>query len=84
MPRSGIRSLTTAWCGRGEIWIAFPGTSSQAWVQARVLRPPIFMAQEPHTPSRQERRNARVESMVFLMWMMTSSTIGPHWSTATS
>ena len=82
--RSGTRSLITGWCGRGLMFSVLPGTSAQAWVQARVLRPPMFMAQEPHTPSRQERRNARVGSMVFLMWMMASSTIGPQWSTSTS
>ena len=29
-----------------------------ALVQASVLAPPMFMAHEPHTPSRQERRKA--------------------------
>ena len=64
--------------------ISRPGTSSQPWVQARVLRPPMFMAQEPQTPSRHDRRNVSVLSMVFLMWISTSSTIGPQASTSTS
>ena len=82
--RSGIRSLTTGWCGSGLMEISRPGTSSQACVQASVLRPPMFMAQEPQTPSRHERRKASVGSSVFLMWMMASSTIGPQLSTSTS
>ncbi len=84
MERSGIRSLITGWCGKGAIWISRPGTSSQPWVQASVLRPPMFIAHEPQTPSRHERRNASVGSMVFLMWMSTSRSIGPHASTSTS
>ena len=58
--------------------------SSIAWVQASVLRPPMFMAQDPHTPSRHDLRKASVGSIVFLMWIMASSTIGPQLSTSTS
>ncbi len=76
--------MTTGWFGSGATSTASPGTSSQPWVQASVLRPPMFIAQEPQTPSRHERRNARVGSMVFLMWISASSTIGPHSSTFTS
>ena len=76
--------MTTGWLGSGATCTASPGTSSQPCVQASVLRPPMFIAHEPQTPSRQERRNARVESMVFLMWISTSSTIGPQSSTFTS
>ena len=52
-----------------------------AWidlVQASVFWPSIFMAQEPQTPSRQERRNVSVGSMWFLIQIRPSSTIGPH------
>jgi hypothetical protein len=38
-----------------------------ALVQASVLVPSMFIAQEPHTPSRQERRKVKVGSMSFLM-----------------
>ena len=55
--------------------------SSQPLVQARVLRPSMFMEHEPQMPSRHERRKARVGSMVFLMWIRASSSIGP-WSSA--
>ena len=81
---SGTRSLTTGMCGSGLMATSLPGTSSQPWVQARVLRPPMFMAQEPQTPSRHDRRKASVGSMVFLMWISTSRTIGPQASTSTS
>lgn len=68
----------------GLIWQAEPCVSSWPWVQARVLRPPMFIAQDPHTPSRHERRKARVGSTSFLMWIRTSRTIGPQASTSTS
>src|SRR4029077_6950180 len=38
----------------------------------------MFMAQEPHTPSRQERRKVSVGSMWFLIQIRPSSTIGPQ------
>ena len=53
--------------------------SSQPLVQARALRPSMFIEQEPQMPSRHDRRNDRVGSMVFLMWISASSSIGP-WS----
>ena len=49
-----------------------------ALVQASVLPPAIFMAQEPQTPSRQERRKVSVGSISFLILMSASSTIGPQ------
>ena len=70
-------------CGSGEM-VMSPENSSQPLVQARVLRPPMFMAHEPQMPSRHERRNDRVGSIVFLMWIRASRTIGPWSSTATS
>ena len=54
-------------CGSGLIVMTPPGRSSKPLVQAMVLRPAMFIAQEPHTPSRQERRKASVGSMLFLM-----------------
>ena len=47
-------------------------------VQASVLVPSIFIEQEPHTPSRQERRKVRVASMLFLIQSSASRIIGPH------
>ena len=55
-----------------------PDTSAMSLVQASVLVPSMFMAQEPHTPSRQERRNVSVGSMWFLIQIRPSSTIGPQ------
>ena len=52
------------------------------FVQAKVLVPSMFMAQEPHTPSRQERRKVRVESTSFLILISASRTIGPQSSTS--
>ena len=52
-------------------------------MQARVLVPSMFMAQEPHTPSRQERRKVSVESISFLILMSASRTMGPQASTST-
>src|SRR5215472_13235515 len=52
--------------------------STIALVQARVLTPSMFMAQEPHTPSRQERRKVSVVSISFLILISASRTIGPQ------
>ena len=49
--------------------------SSHPLVQARLLRPSMFIEQEP--PSRQDRRKVRVGSISFLMWIRASSSIGP-------
>jgi hypothetical protein len=46
--------------------------------QARPFWPFMFMAQEPQMPSRQERRKVRVGSCSFLIFMSTSSIMGPH------
>jgi len=51
--------------------------SSQPLVQARVLRPSMFIEQEPQIPSRHDLRNDRVGSISFLMWIRASSSIGP-------
>src|SRR3546814_18823478 len=53
-------------------------------VQASVLVPSIFIAQEPQTPSRQERRKVSVGSLSFLILMRASRTIGPQPSRSTS
>src|ERR1700738_3928942 len=47
-------------------------------MQARVLTPSMFIAQEPHTPSRQERRKVNVVSVSFLILIKASRTIGPQ------
>jgi hypothetical protein len=44
--------------------------------QANVFTPSIFIAQEPHTPLRQERRNDRVGSIWSLILTKASRTIG--------
>ena len=52
--------------------------SSIALVQASVLRPSMFIEQEPQMPSRQERRKVRVLSTSLLILISASRTIGPH------
>ena len=47
-------------------------------MQARVLTPPMFMAQDPQMPSRHERLNVRVGSISFLILIKASKIIGPH------
>ena len=53
-------------------------------VQASVLVPSMFMAQEPQMPSRQERRKVSVGSISFLILISASRTIGPQVSRSTS
>ena len=48
-----------------------------------MLVPPIFIEQEPHTPSRQERRKVSVGSTLFLIQISPSRTIGPQSSMST-
>ena len=43
----------------------------------------MFIAQEPHTPSRQERRKASVELILDLIQISASNTIGPQSSRST-
>ena len=61
-------------------WLWFLGTLVPVigLVQASQLLPSIFIAQDPHTPSRQERRKVSVVSISFLILIRASSTIGPH------
>lgn len=47
-------------------------------IHANVFVPPIFIAQDPQIPSRQERRNVKVGSISFLILISASKTIGPH------
>src|SRR5438128_6773002 len=47
-------------------------------MQARVLTPSMFIAQEPHTPSRQDRRKVNVVSISFLILIKASKIIGPQ------
>ena len=60
-----------------------PLISPIALVQASVLVPSIFMAQEPQMPSRQERRKVSVASTLVLIQISASSTIGPQSSVST-
>jgi hypothetical protein len=53
-------------------------------VQASVLVPSMFIAQEPQMPSRQERRKVSVGSILFLILISASSTIGPQSSRSMS
>jgi hypothetical protein len=46
-------------------------------MQARVLTPPMFMAQDPQMPSLQDRRKVKVGSTSFLIFTKASNTIGP-------
>jgi hypothetical protein len=52
-------------------------------VQASVLVPSIFIEQEPQTPSRQERRKVSVGSILDLIQIRASSTIGAQSSVST-
>ena len=45
--------------------------------------PSMFIAQEPQMPSRQERRKVSVGSILFLIQISASSTIGPQSSMST-
>jgi len=49
-------------------------------VQASVLVPSMFIAHDPHTPSRHERRKVSVGSVSFLILISASRTIGAVWS----
>lgn len=53
-------------------------------IQAKVLMPPMFMAQDPQIPSRHERLKVTVGSISFLILIKASSTIGPHEFKSTS
>ena len=53
-------------------------------IQANVLEPPMFMAQEPQIPSRHERRKVRVGSISFLILIRASRTMGPQLFMSTS
>ena len=61
-----------------------PFTSAMNLVQASVLVPSMFIAHEPHTPSRQERRKVSELSISFLILISASRTIGPQVSMSTS
>lgn len=47
-------------------------------MHARVLTPPIFIAQDPHIPSLQDLLNVKVGSISFLILIKASRTMGPH------
>ena len=60
-----------------------PLISSMPQVQASVLTPSMFIAHEPHTPSRHERRKVSVGSTLFLIQISASRTIGGQSSVST-
>jgi hypothetical protein len=66
-------------CGSGVICTS-PLMSSIAVVQARPLRPSMFIEHDPQIPSRHERRKVSVGSISFLILISASRTIGPHLS----
>ena len=74
---SGTRSLSTYMCGRGYTLVASLSLGMKVR-HARPFCPFMFMAQEPQMPSRQERRKVRVGSCSFLIFISTSSIMGPH------
>ena len=47
-------------------------------MHARVFVPPIFIAQDPQIPSRQDRRKVKVGSISFFILIKASKTMGPH------
>ena len=53
-------------------------------MQARVLMPPIFIAQDPQIPSRQDLLKVSVGSISFLILIRASKTIGPQAFKSTS
>ncbi len=53
-------------------------------MQAKVFVPPMFIAQEPQIPSRQDLRNVKVGSTSFLILINASRTIGPQAFKSTS
>jgi hypothetical protein len=67
---------------RVDARLTVPLKSSMPLVQASVLVPSMFMAQEPQMPSRQERRSVSVGSILFLIQSSASRTIGPQSSTS--
>lgn len=77
---TGTKSFTTNMCGKGNTLVTFEASLIFA-IQANVLVPSIFIAQEPQIPSRQERLNVRVESSSFLILIKASNTIGPQLKT---
>ena len=52
-------------------------------MQASVLIPSMFIAQDPQIPSRHERRKVSVGSISFLILISASRTIGPQLSMST-
>src|SRR5258708_30564398 len=71
-------------CGSGVIRLVPFLRLSIGVRHANVLTPAIFIAQEPQTPSRQDRRNDNVGSIWSLILTNASRTIGPQWSRSMS
>ena len=65
-------------CGSGVIRLVPFLRLSMGVRQANVLVPSMFIAQEPQTPSRQDRRNDSVGSIWSLILTKASRTIGPQ------
>ncbi|MNL62369.1 hypothetical protein D3C87_1863870 [compost metagenome] len=81
---STIRSRTTGRPGSGRSTMR-SGSSRMFVRQARPFLPLMFIASEPHTPSRHERRRARLSSTSFLMRTSASSSIlSVGWSSTSS
>ena len=73
-----MRSLSTVMCGAGVIRLVPFFKSSIGVGQASRFLPSMFIAQEPQTPSRQDRRNDSVGSIWSLIVARASRTIGPQ------
>ncbi|MNT12152.1 hypothetical protein D3C72_1470700 [compost metagenome] len=69
---STIRSRTTGRPGSGRSTMR-SGSSRMFVRQARPFLPLMFIASEPHTPSRHERRNEMVSSSFFSLTSASSS-----------
>ena len=69
---STIRSRTTGSPGKGRS-VTFSGRSAILVMHARPFLPLMFIASEPHTPSRQERRNESESSCAFRRTSASSS-----------
>lgn len=58
--------------------VSFAGLVSILVKQARPLQPLMFIAHDPHIPSRQDLLNVSDGSISFLILIRASSTIGPQ------
>ena len=61
-----------------------PLISSIDLVHARVFTPSIFIAHDPHIPSLHDLLKVNVGSISFLILIIASRTIGPHFDKSIS